>query len=112
MAEALGLGRIVIGTNYSGGTDFLTEKTGYPVPYVLRPVLQHEYPHSAGQVWAEPDVTAAVEIMRNIAANPSEAFVRAAAGRTLICERYSLEAVGRLMRARLIKVLELHRKGS
>ena len=112
MAEALSLGRIVIGTNYSGGTDFLNEETGYPVPYILRPVLPHEYPNSVGQVWAEPDVAAAVDIMRNIAANPSEAYVRAAAGRTLICERYSLETVGRLMRERLIKLLELHRKGS
>jgi glycosyltransferase involved in cell wall biosynthesis len=110
MAEALSLGRIVIGTNYSGATDFLSEKTGYPVPYVLRPVLQHEYPCSAGQVWAEPDVEAAAEIMRNIAADPSEAHARAASGRTLISERYSLEAVGQLMRVRLTELLELHRK--
>jgi glycosyltransferase involved in cell wall biosynthesis len=109
MAEALSLGRIVIGTNYSGNTDFLNEHTGYPVPYQLRPVQGHEYPYSRGQVWAEPDKAAAVEIMRNIVANPLEAVARAAAGRTLVCQRYGLAAVGRLMQARLINLLEKHR---
>ena len=33
MAEAMTFGRIVIGTDYSGCTDFLTDKTGFPVPY-------------------------------------------------------------------------------
>jgi glycosyltransferase involved in cell wall biosynthesis len=112
MAEALSLGRIVIGTNYSGNTDFLNENTGYPVPYLLRPVQDHEYPYSRGQVWAEPDEAAAVEIMRYVVANPLEARARAAAGRTLVCQRYSLEAVGRLMQARLVNLLEQHRNGS
>jgi glycosyltransferase involved in cell wall biosynthesis len=112
MAEALSLGRIVIGTNYSGNTDFLNESTGYPIPYLLRPVQDHEYPYARGQVWAEPDEAAAVEIMRNIVANPLEAKARAAAGRTLVCQRYSLETVGRLMQARLVNLLEQHRNGS
>ena len=43
MAEAMSFGRIVIGTNFSGNTDFLTEQTGFPVPYTLRPVKPHEY---------------------------------------------------------------------
>ena len=32
MAEAMAFGRIVIGTNFSGNADFLTEQTGFPVP--------------------------------------------------------------------------------
>jgi hypothetical protein len=40
--------------------------------------------------------------MRSVVANPIEAKARAAAGRTLVWQRYTLEAVGRLMQARLV----------
>jgi glycosyltransferase involved in cell wall biosynthesis len=59
LAEAMLLAKPAIGTDYSGNTDFLTEATGYPVPYELVPVGAGEYPDHAGQVWAEPDVAAA-----------------------------------------------------
>ena len=65
-----------------------------PVRYLLRPVQDHEYPYSRGQVWAQPDEAAAVEIMRSVVANPLEARARAAAGRTLVWQRYTLEAGG------------------
>jgi glycosyltransferase involved in cell wall biosynthesis len=109
MAEALSFGRIVIGTNYSGCTAFLNEETGYPVPYHLRPVLPHEYPYSAGQVWAEPDLTAAVKIMREIVANPAEARLRATRGQMLITERYDTYKVGAMMRDRLYELLDRRR---
>jgi len=112
MAEALSFGRIVIGTDYSGCTDFLNEQTGYPVPYYLRPVLPHEYPCADGQFWAEPNLAAAVEIMRKVVANPNEARLRGAAGRSLVLERYGIAPVGRLMRARLSELLEQPSNGS
>jgi hypothetical protein len=40
--------------------------------------------------------------MRSVVANPLEARACAAAGRTLVWQRYTLEAVGRLMQARLV----------
>jgi glycosyltransferase involved in cell wall biosynthesis len=46
MAEAMALGKPVIGTDYAGSTDFLSEETGYPVPYVLRNVEPDEYVHN------------------------------------------------------------------
>jgi glycosyltransferase involved in cell wall biosynthesis len=101
MAEALSFGRIVIGTDYSGCTDFLNEQTGYPVPHSLRPVLPHEYPFPEGQFWAEPDLDAATQIMRHVVANPEEARRRGAAGRSLVLQRYSALPVGLLIRARL-----------
>ncbi len=104
MVEAMSFGRIVIGTDYSGCTDFLTAQTGCPVPYALRPVLPDEYPYAEGQVWAEPDLDAAVDIMRNVVANPEESRRRAMAGRSLVWERYGAASVGRLMRARLAEL--------
>jgi glycosyltransferase involved in cell wall biosynthesis len=101
MAEAMTFGRIVIGTDYSGSTDFLSTQTGYPVPYRLRAVEPHEYRWSAGQVWAEPDVGAAADIMRCVANDPSEGLARARAAREWIALNYEPGPVGDAMRERL-----------
>ena len=85
MAEAMSFGRIVIGTNFSGNTDFLTEETGFPVPYKLRPVEPHEYPwNTEPQVWAEPDLNEAARILRQVFETPDLALKRAKAGQILI----------------------------
>lgn len=101
MAEAMTFERIVIGTDYSGSTDFLSDKTGYPVPYILRPLGSHEYPWSQGQSWAEPDQNAAVEIMRKAAENPLEGIRRGKAAREHVLRSYNPAAVGKAMRKRL-----------
>lgn len=101
MAEAMTFGRIVIGTDYSGSTDFLTEKTGYPVPYKLRPLEANEYPWSQGQYWAEPNQDTAVEIMRQAVANPSEGKQRGERARDYVLHRYNAAVVGEAMRKRL-----------
>lgn len=101
MAEAMMFERIVIGTNYSGCTDFLTEETGYPIPYRLRPLEQHEYPWSQGQSWAEPDQSAAARAMRNVAANPTDGRARGKIARIHILDRYSPDSAGKAMRDRL-----------
>ena len=101
MAEAMTFGRMVIGTDYSGCTDFLTDKTGFPVPYQLRPLEPYEYPWSAGQLWAEPDHNAAVETMRRAVAHPAEGKKRGEAARDYVIQNYSTAAVGRAMRDRL-----------
>jgi glycosyltransferase involved in cell wall biosynthesis len=104
MAEAMSFGRIVIGTDYSGSTDFLSSETGFAVPYTLRPVQPHEYVWAEKQVWAEPDLDAAVAILREVAAAPEWARQRAETGRLLIKEKYGLLAVGQAMQARLAKL--------
>jgi glycosyltransferase involved in cell wall biosynthesis len=101
MAEAMTFERIVIGTNYSGCTDFLTGETGYPIPYQLRPVEPHEYPWSQGQSWAEPDQNAAVEAMRLAATSASEGRKRGKVARDHVLRSYSPAAVGEAMRERL-----------
>jgi glycosyltransferase involved in cell wall biosynthesis len=102
MAEAMALGKPVIGTDYSGNTDFLSELTGFPVPYTLRPVQQGEYVvFSDGESWAEPDEDAAVEALRRVFFDAPEREQRAAAGKNIIDTRYGRETVGRIAAARL-----------
>jgi glycosyltransferase involved in cell wall biosynthesis len=104
MAEAMSLGKIVIGTNFSGNTDFLTEATGFPIPFTLRPVLRHEYPWSKGQVWAEPDLQAASLAMRLVLQSSDLVRQRAEAGRRLIRERYAPTVIGQVIKDRISRL--------
>ena len=101
MAEAMFLGKPVIGTAFSGNTEFLTEETGYPVPYQMRAVEQGEYPHNVGNSWAEPDVRIAAGIMRSVAGRTDEACSKALRGLTYVRQHYSPKAVGSVVAARL-----------
>jgi glycosyltransferase involved in cell wall biosynthesis len=65
IAEAMLLGTPVIGTGWSGNVDFLSEETGFPIRYRLRPVGRAEYPFAAGE-WAEPDIEHAADVMRRL----------------------------------------------
>ncbi len=101
MAEAMAMGKPVIGTNFSGSTTFLSEKTGFPVRYGLRAVQPSEYHFSAGQFWAEPDTAEAAESMRCVVRDRSERDRRAAAGKTFVETNFGRENVGRIMAERL-----------
>jgi glycosyltransferase involved in cell wall biosynthesis len=107
MAEAMALGKPVIGTSYSGNTDFLTQETGYPVPYTLRKVAPHEYVHTDGQVWADPDEVACASAMRQVFTDPATVAVRAAAGQSLVKARYGPLNVCRVIESRLNEIFDL-----
>ncbi|GGE24498.1 hypothetical protein GCM10011390_49920 [Aureimonas endophytica] len=104
MAEAMMLGKPVIGTGYSGNADFVREATGFPVRYELRPLRNGEYVHWQGQVWAEPDEADAAAAMRRVFEDRVEAERRAEAGRDFVQEHYGAENVGRLAAARLAAI--------
>lgn len=104
MAEAMLLGKPVIATGFSGNADFLTADTGYPVPYALRPVQPGEYPYSQGNTWAEPDLKAAAEMMRDVATRSLELQKRAAQGAAFVRQHYGPKAIGTLMASRLHQI--------
>jgi len=59
LAEALLLGKPVVGTDFSGNTDFLNESNGFPVAYRQKRVKSGDYAFIAeadGATWAEPSV--------------------------------------------------------
>lgn len=70
LAEALQLGLHVICTGYSGNVDFCRPPYTDLVTYRLIKVKKGQYPHHEGQVWAEPSVSHAAELMRNFVLNP------------------------------------------
>jgi glycosyltransferase involved in cell wall biosynthesis len=70
MAECMRLGKPVIATGWSGNVDFMTSVNSCLVNYRLVPVGEGEYPHYAGQYWAEPNVDHAAELMRRLVDDP------------------------------------------
>ncbi len=111
MIEAMMLGKPVIGTDFSGNRDFLDAETGFPVPYKLVDVRPHDYPHAAGQRWADPDIDAAAAAMRRVLEEPEEAARRAALGRERVVARYGAAAVGAAQQARVEAILGAMERG-
>ncbi len=67
VAEAMALGTPVVATDYSGSTDFLSEKEGWPVAYELTDVLPEEYFYwEPGMQWAEARVEDAARALREV----------------------------------------------
>jgi glycosyltransferase involved in cell wall biosynthesis len=70
LAEAMLLGKPVIGTAYSGNLEFMNPDVSCLVNYRLVPVAQDAYPFWEGQVWAEPDLDEAIAWMSRVVDDP------------------------------------------
>ncbi len=94
IAEAMGLGRPVISTDWSGSRDFVRPGAGIPVGYRLVPVGRREGPYDPAARWAEPDLAEASRAMRALAADPELRRRIGAAAAELVEQELSPEAVG------------------
>ncbi|MFN3706220.1 MAG: glycosyltransferase [Thermoflexales bacterium] len=72
VAEAMRMGKPVIATDYGGPHDFLNQSNGYPVRYRLVELERDYGPYRAGNVWADPDVEHAAELMQRVFSQPEE----------------------------------------
>ena len=106
LAEAMLLGKPVVGTAYSGSGDYLSDETGFVVRHELVPIGEGADPYPAGGRWAEPDLDHAAELLRRVVDDPDEARRRADQGRAFIQQHHSPEAAGRVMAQRLARLME------
>jgi hypothetical protein len=72
IAEALLLSKQVIATEFSGNLDFCHEPRVALVRHSMRKVEAKDYMWGEGQMWAEPDLDHAAELMRSIWQEPRE----------------------------------------
>jgi glycosyltransferase involved in cell wall biosynthesis len=94
IAEAMGYGRPVIATDYGGCTEFLTRRTGFPVPWSPIEVGPNAiYPQD--DVWAEPDLEQAARLMRHVVDAPLRARVRGRSAAARIAMRHAPRVVGK-----------------
>ncbi len=66
IAEAMYMGKPVIATGYSGNMEFMNVNNSFPVKYSLVKIDDDYGPYKKGNVWAEPDVEHAAELMRSV----------------------------------------------
>ena len=101
LAEAMFLGKPVIATGYSGNLDFTNEMNACLVDHLLVPVGENEYPHAAGQLWADPDVEQAAWFMRRLVSETGYAAEKGRCAELYIKTYHSYAAVGARYRRRL-----------
>lgn len=105
LSEAMYLGRPVVATGYSGNLDFMNEDNSCLVRYKLVPVIEGQYPHARGQVWAEPDIDHAVEYMLTLLSNRDFRRRLGAMASRHIRQFFSYRAVGIMHRKRIENIL-------
>ncbi|HEY3751559.1 MAG TPA: glycosyltransferase [Pseudonocardiaceae bacterium] len=101
VAEAMARAIPVIATDYSSTTEFFDSNVGWPIPYTLVDVGPGWYPYQEDARWAEPDLDAAAEAMRQVADDPAEAARRGDAGREYILRTRTIDAAAEWIRTEL-----------
>ena len=91
LAEAMALGKPVIATGYSGNLDFMTPETSYLVPWTPAEVPVGCSPYPAGSSWAEPDLEAAAQIMRQVYEDPAKAANVGRRAKTHVLNNHGLD---------------------
>lgn len=101
LAEAMYLGKPVIGTNWSSNTDFMTPDNSCLVDYELIQLNHDHGPYKSYQCWADPNVNHASEYMRKLFNDRAYYLKTASKGESYIKEHFSPQAVGNLIEKRL-----------
>ncbi len=101
LAEAMAIGKPVIGTGYSGNLDFMTPANSYLVQYELGRVGPDCEIYPADGEWAQPSVEHAAQLMRRVYEHPEEAAAVGTRAREDIARELSPQATGAAMRRRL-----------
>jgi len=104
MAEAMLLGKPVIGTAYSANLEFMDQGNSLLIGYELVPVGRQIGPYSKDLLWAEPSVFEAAEAMRWIHENADEARALGERARISAEETLSLQAAGKRFARRLEEI--------
>ncbi|XEC93402.1 glycosyltransferase family 4 protein [Paenibacillus tarimensis] len=101
LAEAMALGKPVIGTDWSGNTDFMNPMNSCLVKYTLSKVGEDWGPYKGYQTWAEPDLEHAASHMKKLVELPEWRNSIAAMGKETIETHFSPRAAGELIKQRL-----------
>jgi glycosyltransferase involved in cell wall biosynthesis len=104
LAECMYLGKPVVGTDWSGNTEFMRADNSCPVRYELVKLDRDYGPYRKGQTWAEPDPEHAAWYLRKLADDASYRERIAEAGRRTVREELSPRVIG-LRYARRLEAL-------
>lgn len=96
--QAMAAGKPTIGVGGSGNEEFMNADNSYLIDYTWSPTLgmPHFVWYTADQMWPEPDLKHAIEVMRNIEANREASKNKGLIGRRTI-ENYTWDAIAKTM---------------
>ncbi len=94
LGEAMALGRLALGTGWSGNLDFMTEANALLVRARPLPVPPDAYPYWQGQTWAEPDIDHAAALLAPVVQDPSRGRARAQRGQMDALRSHGHRAIG------------------
>jgi hypothetical protein len=94
LGEAMFLGRLALGTGYSGNVDFMSRENSLLVDYQLVPVRADQYPYGQGQVWAQPDTDHAADLLESAIDRPYQSRSAAMRGRADVIAEFANRPVG------------------
>jgi glycosyltransferase involved in cell wall biosynthesis len=104
LAQCMALGKPAIATAYSGNLTFMSEANSWLVPYTMTTVGPDALPYPAGAPWAEPDLDAASEAMREVVAHADDRTTRGERARLDLAEGNTASVSGTAMRARMEQI--------
>ena len=104
MAYAMAAGKPVIATGYSGNLTFMDESNSLLVPYSLVPVGHGNAPYPPDARWAEPDLDAAVGMMRRLVDDPALGRRLGEQARADIATRHDPDRAGRWLQAEMARL--------
>lgn len=100
IADAMAAGKPVIATGWSGNMAFMNVSNSYPVRYNMVELDKNVGPYRAGELWAEPSVKHAAELMRQVFENREQGRRRGQAAWQTMEREYSAERCGGLIAQR------------
>lgn len=102
--EAMYFGKPVVATAFSGNMEYMTPETAMLVDYKLISVQEGQYPHAAGQVWADPDVEQAAAHMVRLLDDPDAGRALGARASAHVRTHFSRRSCGLRYAARLAEL--------
>jgi hypothetical protein len=105
LGEAMALGRLALGTGWSGNVDFMNGGNSLFVHHRMVKLKRGEYPHWKGQSWAEPDLDHAYELLRPVLGAPDRGRAIARRGQVEVLRSHSNRAVGLRILAQLERIV-------
>jgi glycosyltransferase involved in cell wall biosynthesis len=104
LAETMALGRVAIGTGWSGNMQFMREENSVLLDYELVVLEEDLGPYRAGQTWAETSVADASRKIIELCQQPARIEELGLQARTSIQRDFSPQAIGQLISARLAQL--------
>ena len=101
LSEAMACGKPVIATGYSGNMEFMTPENSFPVRFKMAELAKDHGPYTRGNVWADPDLDHASELMLRLVEDRQLAAEVAERGRVDVMHKLHPSTIAKIVNERL-----------